>query len=434
MNKKIIQGIVKGFNTIQYEGRLVNCWSNPKDSGSIRQASDLSFYIEEVVELEGFLYNDLWETNFIKKYDRAKEARSLNDLMRIRAVNREVIEKVNANLGTALGYKWARKENTKHPCVIIFVPKKMKPSEVKEEEEAPKLLIGNNSKWCLTDVICGGKAAPGEYDRMLPLSSDNQKVKDELGGGDITPLIGGIKLARHFDSTIGDCKGGGTAAIAVQDKLGGRGFLTNQHVAGEPETNIYHPNCNASPIGKTEFSETHANFKEWYDGITDESNAKVKCDYAYVKVENLEEIEEDGSKLQSGLHRIGKVGPLLEIVPDTMDIIGQKVISIGCTRGIQRGMIVAYSYEYWDSLESYYTDLLIIGDEGNAFSAQGDSGKLILTDDEEHRPIALHWGGRQETLRHGKEQEVWGYAIDLGKILKHLEKYSENHLTLSVLE
>ena len=126
------------------------------------------------------------------------------------------------------------------------------------------------------------------------------------------------------------------------------------------------------------------------------------------------------SKVESGLYAIGKTGELLRIEPETMDIIGQKVISIGRTRGVQRGRIVAYAYEFKDEYYSIYTDLLIIGEDGKAFSWKGDSGKIIVTDDDAHRPVALLWGGWQERLRHGREQENWTYAIDLGKVMNRL--------------
>ena len=104
-----------------------------------------------------------------------------------------------------------------------------------------------------------------------------------------------------------------------------------------------------------------------------------------------------------------------------MDIIGQKVVGVGRTRGVQRGHIIAYAYEFHDDDFSIYTDLLIIGEDGKAFSDKGDSGKIIVTDDDEHRPVALLWGGWQERLRHGHEQENWTYAIDLGKVLDRLD-------------
>jgi len=83
---------------------------------------------------------------------------------------------------------------------------------------------------------------------------------------------------------------------------------------------------------------------------------------------------------------------------------------------------VAYAYEWRDEEKwSVYTDLLIIGEEpGGAFSARGDSGKLIVTASG-LRPVALLWGGWQERLRKGYEQENWTYAIDVAKVLKYLD-------------
>ncbi|MFQ6113523.1 MAG: hypothetical protein ACE5NG_05470 [bacterium] len=130
--------------------------------------------------------------------------------------------------------------------------------------------------------------------------------------------------------------------------------------------------------------------------------------------------------MQPGLHAIGGTGPLLSINRDTMDIIGQRVISVGRTRGVQRGTVVAYAYEFHDGALSVYTDLLIIGEDHQAFSWKGDCGKVIVIDDNEHRPVALLWVGWQERFRHGREQEVWTYAIDSGKV--------QNRLNLELLE
>jgi hypothetical protein len=104
-----------------------------------------------------------------------------------------------------------------------------------------------------------------------------------------------------------------------------------------------------------------------------------------------------------------------------MGPLGKKVISIGRTRGIQRGTIVAFGYEWYDAEASIYTDYLVIGEHGGAFSDHGDSGKLIVTDDATHRPVALLWGGWYEKLRKGVGQENWTYAIDINKALGKLE-------------
>jgi len=54
--------------------------------------------------------------------------------------------------------------------------------------------------------------------------------------------------------------------------------------------------------------------------------------------------------------------------------------------------------------------LLIVGDNNIPFSTHGDSGSLIVTDDFEHNPIGLLWGGWQEKLRTGHAQEKWTYG------------------------
>ena len=46
--------------------------------------------------------------------------------------------------------------------------------------------------------------------------------------------------------------------------------------------------------------------------------------------------------------------------------------------------------------------------------------KIIVTDDDAHRPVVLLWGVWQERLRYVREQEKWTYAIDLGKVMDRL--------------
>lgn len=354
--------------------------------------------------------------------DPAKEAKSLNDLLRIRAADRDKIEAVNGNLGTALGFKWTNGQRTDHPCVIIFVPQKTASWLVPDAEKAPEVLEAPDGTWCFTDVVTGGELPPTlesieEIERSLPeLSEENKIIVQELRSGRIG-LIGGIQLAMYGDG-IRDRYHAfvGTAGIAVRHKETKKvGFLTNQHVADSRGRRIYHPRHERFSIGITYVTKEYAVDEEWYGGVIDEENSHVRCDCGFVVVD-----EPLSAPVTQGLHIIGKTGPLLSINPDTMDIIGQKVISIGRTRGVQRGTIVAYAYEFEDEIRSEYTDLLIIGEEGKAFSWKGDSGKIIVTDDENHSPVALLWGGWQERLRHGREQENWTYAIDLGKVLDRL--------------
>ena len=350
--------------------------------------------------------------------DPAKEAKSLNDLLRIRTANLDKIEAVNGNLGTAIGFKWTNGVRTNHPCVIIFVPQKTASWLVPDVEKAPEVLEAPDGTWCLTDVVTGGKLPETEESieemkRSLPeLSEENKIIVEELQSGRIG-LIGGIQLA-FFD---GIWIFFGTAGIAVRHKETKKiGFLTNQHVADSPGQRIYHPGYEGKfPIGRTYSTKEFAADENWYDDVIDEENSRVRCDCGFVVVD-----EDRSAYVTPSLHVIGKTGPLHRINPDTMDIIGQKVISIGRTRGVQRGTIVAYAYEFEDEYVSTYTDLLIIGEEGKAFSWKGDSGKIIVTDDEKHSPLALLWGGWQARLRHGHEQENWTYAIDLYKVLDRM--------------
>lgn len=419
-----IRGEVVGFNTVQgpegpvkcYRHGMLEAWYMPLN---------LSEYMGRIVtvagdHLQGYT---LYKADVVHVEIPAvggnpdKEASSLNDLMQIRSSNREQIEAVNGNLGTALGYKWSNGERTEHPAVIIFVPQKTALELIPEAERAPAWLEAPDGTWCLTDVVTGGKAESLEaMDPLPPLSDDNKRIVDELKSGRVG-LIGGIQLAFYLDGIAESSRSMvGTAGIAVLDSASGEvGFLTNQHVADAPGRRIYHPWHEHFRIGRTRRTIEFATDQHWYEGIVDEADSYVRCDCGFVA---LDDVVTD--LLRPGLHVIGATGALLRTDPDTMDVIGQRVISLGRTRGVQRGTVVAYSYEYVDDDYSLYTDFLIIGEDGKAFSYKGDSGKVIVTDDDEHRPLALLWGGWQERLRSGREQENWTYAIDLGKVLQRL--------------
>ncbi|MDD1751659.1 MAG: hypothetical protein LUQ38_01040 [Methanotrichaceae archaeon] len=68
-----------------------------------------------------------------------------------------------------------------------------------------------------------------------------------------------------------------------------------------------------------------------------------------------------------------------------------------------------------------YTDLLISGYDGQPFSTYGDSGSLIVLENEELNPIGMLWGGWQEKLRTGYSRENWTYGVSLSPLLDLLE-------------
>jgi hypothetical protein len=338
------------------------------------------------------------------------EAKSLEDLMHIRASkkNRKLIEKVSDNLGTALGFKWTNNQKNKHPCIIIFVPKKISSNLIDPKALAPEILVGDDGKWCYTDVVTGGV----ESNTQSELSNRNSIIAKELFSGKVG-LIGGIRFAFEDNGE----KKYGTGGIAALDESGKKGFLTNHHVAGNYEWKrpICHPLHETSKIGSTFYSQQYALFKEWY-GIIEETDGVVQCDYAFVKVD-----ESFQNEVRPGLHSFGKIGTLMRIHLDQMDIIGKKVISIGWKRGIQRGTVAGFSYEFRPDCRHLYTDLLIIGEDG-PFSEEGCSGQIIVTDDQQHQPVALLWGGCwQESILSQTGQRAWSYATDLGKIQDRLK-------------
>ncbi len=419
-----ITGTVVGFNTIEGPDGRIDCYRHGVRE-SVYLPLNLSEYMGRTITVAGERSGgSLYRASIVAvaeiTIDRPadKEARSLNDLLRIRAANRPAIEAVNGNLGTALGFKWSNNQRTEHPCVIIFVPQKTLPWLVPDQDKAPEILEGPDGTWCYTDVVTGGKAVSLEaMDPLPPLSWENRQIVAELKSGRVG-LIGGVQLAFFVDGIQDDDHAGiGTAGIAVRRKSDGViGLLTNQHVADAPGRRIYHPWHGYFRIGTTLRTRTFEYDQIWYHHVIDETRSYVRCDCAFVAIQSHLQ-----HYVQPGLHAIGQTGELLSIDPDSMGIIGQRVISVGRTRGVQRGTIVAYAYEFEDEHNSIYTDLLIIGEEGQAFSWKGDSGKVIVTDDEAHRPVALLWGGWQERLRHGREQENWTYAIDLAKALQLLD-------------
>lgn len=71
------------------------------------------------------------------------EAASLRDLMRIRSHNRELLDSINGNLGTALGFKKPTGESlTSQSAIIVFVPEKINPKWIPGSKLIPKKLDG----------------------------------------------------------------------------------------------------------------------------------------------------------------------------------------------------------------------------------------------------------------------------------------------------
>jgi hypothetical protein len=371
------------------------------------------------------------------------EATSLRDLLRIRAANHDLIESVNENLGSALGFKRPTGGDvTDQPAVLIFVPRKIDNRWLPPAQEIPPVLHGPDGLTCPTDVVEGGSyeerflklythqgepvAGITPWSRLIAepsLSEDNVDVLEILRGWS-GEMFAGSRLVGFDLNGFGYT---GTAGCFVVDRsTGQRGILTNQHVADHSGNVLKFPWFNGRDAGTARRLFDFVRDDQRFPEIINLPNEFYRVDCAFIE---LDADIADSTNLE--LPRIGRIGAPLALDLDTMGPVGRRVTSVGSRRGVQRGTIVAFSYEFDDGVNSIYTDYLIIGDEDvdesgrqitrTAFSDHGDSGKIIVTDDDQHNVVALLWGGWQERLRPQKMQENWTYAIDINFVLDLLQ-------------
>jgi hypothetical protein len=344
------------------------------------------------------------------------EAKSLRDLMRIRAHNREFLESISRNLGTALGFKKRTGQPlSKQPAIIVFVPLKINSKWIPEAQLIPEKLEGPDGLWCMLDTVRGGKA---ETEKEVPPAED--ELVELLRGWD-DQIWSGSQISHWVDPIKGEYSIGTLGAFARSRTDDAMGFLTNQHVGIEPEQKIYHPVPWGMHMGTTERVIEYVEDQEWYGPYVDEPETLVRVDCAFVK------LEPSFNDINPQMMWVGELGPVKKISLDDMSIIGKRVLRVGRTTGLRRGTIVAFVYLWgYEKIgeEGYhpaYTDLLIVGDNNIPFSTHGDSGSLIVLDNEELNPVGLLWGGWQEKLRTGYAQENWTYGISLSRVLDSLE-------------
>ena len=210
-----------------------------------------------------------------------------------------------------------------------------------------------------------------------------------------------------------------TVGCFIRDKNTKRiGLLTNRHFAMEDGTKVYHPYRWGLHLATTKRSIIDVNADEWYNLKTNEPDPYVGVDCAFVQIADTFPL----SDIEPELAGVGKLGELKEVNFDDMSIIGQKVLKVGRATGLTKGTIIAFSYEYRDAPgETEYTDFSIVGENGYPFEGPGDSGSIIVSDDNNHNPLGLLWGGEIRKIRTGHKQEYWTGANSLSRILSLLD-------------
>lgn len=366
------------------------------------------------------------------------QASSLKELLLIRHQNRHQINAVNGNLGSALGLKRSTDPNNPDngkPAIIVFVPQKIDPKWVPRDQAIPRRMTGPNGLECPVDVVEGRKlqdyplivARPNNQFDIIPstrlrelptLTAQQLNLRDRLRGWSdrITP---GSQLAGE---DINEGSWFGTLGCFARERDTGQlGFITNQHVATKVGQILHFASVWARRLGIVDRTYELVDDDIRFDGLIDETNSQYRVDCAFATLDPGIEDDDIDPRVPAidadGSIRLLRMGNPVSFDINSMAPIGQRVMGVGRTMSFQRGTIVGFGYEFADDHNrSIYTDYLIVGDDPQQFSAPGDSGKLIFTDEETPRPIALLWGGWRQKLSNQRELQDWTYAIDINYV------------------
>ncbi len=340
------------------------------------------------------------------------QAKSIKDLHKIRAYHRKTLDKFNSNLGTALGFKKysGKKRVSKDPAILVFVEEKINPKWLPDAQIIPKTLEIPGGLWCHVDVIQGGV---GDVVKGGDLHSD---VLERLRGWDDYIYPGSqIAVINKKDDTVAF----GTITAFVKKKKGKTiGLLTNEHVALSKGTDIYFPSDKGIHLATTIESYEYIYDEYWFQGV-DEKDTYFAIDCGFAKLaKGVKSKWLKNEIITKNPKRNLKLGSVIDFDTNSMQMIGLKVAKLGRTTGYTTGTIIAAGFEMEDEKKwTGYTDFVIAGYNGKAFSAPGDSGSLIFSNDKSRNPIGLLWGGWEHQFRHGRGLEDITYGVSLKKVL-----------------
>ncbi|KAL6843903.1 hypothetical protein ACP4OV_026474 [Aristida adscensionis] len=369
---------------------------------------------------------------------KGQQANSLLDLMTIRAFHSKILRCFS--LGTAVGFRIRKGVLTDIPAILVFVARKVHKKWLNPTQCLPAIVEGPGGVWCDVDVVefsYYGAPAQTPKEQMFSELVDRLCGSDECIGSGSQFIQLEILQYLEVSGEVASQDTFGTLGAVVKRRTGNKqvGFLTNRHVAVDldyPNQKMYHPlPPNLGPgvyLGAVERATSFITDDVWY-GIYAGTNPEtfVRADGAFIPFAD----DFDISTVTTTVRGVGDIGDVkvIDLQCPLNSLIGKQVCKVGRSSGLTTGTVVAYALEYNDEKGiSFFTDLLVFGENRQTFDLEGDSGSLIILtgqDGEKPRPIGIIWGGTANrgrlklTCDHGPEN--WTSGVDLGRLLDRLE-------------
>lgn len=303
------------------------------------------------------------------------------------------------------------------PCILVFVRHWFKRSELQKHPEYQQQLVP--SVLYLPD----GRVVPTcvvQVDPNVgePAIVDTPMFKSDLVGGGF-PVQTNTQGKVHRGS-IGCLVTNGETVFA----------LTNRHVVGEPNREIYAGFKNTSRrLGISDSVQLgKRSFRDVYPGWPGE-HVVANLDAGLIRIDDVK-----GWTAQ--VYGVGQVGDVwdLNVGSFRLDIIGSDLIAFGATSGLMKGKILGLFYRYKTIGGMDYVSDFVIGPRDHKTPLNnypGDSGTVWFEDDPNApknaagarilRPVALEWGGQELLAPNGKVPLQFALGICMATLCREMD-------------
>jgi hypothetical protein len=313
------------------------------------------------------------------------------------------------------------------PCILVFVSKWMKDSQLINNPETtdliPKTIYMPDGRMIPICVV----EAPKSQTSTIDVDVDDLSFPLNYIGGGFPILIDTQKQQR-------------VATIACVVTNGHTYYaLTNLHATGEKGQVISTKmGRELTPIGvSTGDSLGKIDFSKLYPGWSSQ-NMKVNCDVGLIRINDLNFWKTDilGIREFDEVYDLNTFNLDLGLIAEHMvlknkiqDSPNGKVLGYGARSGLMKGEIKAlfYRHKTIGGVE-YVSDFMISGRNGvNLGVSHADSGALWLLENKNRdkknilQPIALHWGQHEFFSGTSREQYSYSLSTSVSNICRELE-------------